>query len=101
MVSIRFHLLIYPTYWLSLQTLANKRELILHSEKAGCKSVLCDNCGKRFATSSTLRAHFCLSKRETIDADFEGIIELQVNTETPGFQVSFGITCKETGRSTF
>merc|ERR1711981_316338 len=63
-------------------TFANKRELILHSEKAGCKSVLCDNCGKRFATSSTLRAHFCLSKRETIDADFEGIIEVQINTDT-------------------
>lgn len=71
------------------QVFASKRELILHSEKAGCKSVLCDNCNKRFASSSTLRAHFCLSKRENIDTDFEGIIEMQVNTETPGFQVKF------------
>ena len=69
------------------QVFANKRELVLHSEKAGCKSVLCDNCGKRFATTSTLRAHFCFAKRENIDIDFDGIIELQINTETPGFQV--------------
>ena len=66
---------------------ASKRELILHSEKAGCKSVLCDNCNKRFASSSTMKAHFCLSKKENIDSDFDGIIEIQVNTETPGFQV--------------
>jgi hypothetical protein len=84
-LSSIFSLIVHTDFF--LQTLANKRELILHSEKAGCKSVLCDNCSKRFATSSTLRAHFCLSKRETIDADFEGIIELQINTETPGFQV--------------
>ena len=67
---------------------ASKRELILHSEKAGCKSVLCDNCNKRFASSSTMKAHFCLSKKENIDSDFDGIIEIQVNTETPGFQVT-------------
>ena len=67
---------------------ASKRELILHSEKAGCKSVLCDNCNKRFASSSTMKAHFCLSKKENIDSDFDGIIEIQVNTDTPGFQVT-------------
>ena len=34
-----------------------------------------------------MKAHFCLSKKENIDSDFDGIIEIQVNTETPGFQV--------------
>ena len=71
------------------QVFASKRELILHNEKAGCKSVLCDNCNKRFASSSTLRAHFCLLKKENIDTDAEGVIEIQVNAETPGFQVKY------------
>ena len=35
-----------------------------------------------------MKAHFCLSKKENIDSDFDGIIEIQVNTETPGFQVT-------------
>ena len=87
MVSLEFAILRHYIFFVPSQVFSNKRELIMHSERAVCKSVPCDNCGQRFANSSTLRQHFCLLKTENMDADFEGIVEVIINNDTPWFQV--------------